>query len=1128
MFLIDDGDLVLSATDLTGYLACEHLLEQRRAVALGERGRPRRAGDPHGELVAERGLEHERAQLERLGAQLGGHVDLTDVAFARTRAALEAAAARTERAMRAGAPLLYQAQLFDGTWHGRVDFLRRVDVPSDLGGWSYEVLDTKLARAVKPHVVHQLSLYARLLARVQGHHPERAHVVLGDGTEAPVELGRYAALHRHVAARLRELVHAGPRPTYPEPVAHCAVCDFAAECDARRRADDHLSLVAGARRDQRDRLVAADVGTVARLAAAPSTLQVPRLADEALDLLHGQAALQVVTRTTGDLTRRHLAPERARGYARLPALDPGDVYFDLEGDPYAGPDGGLEYLWGWWTHDRGYECAWAHDRAGEKRALEAFVDFVVARRAAHPGLRVFHYAPHEASALKALALRHGTREEAVDDLLRNGVLVDLYAIVRQALQVGEESYSLKRLERHHGFVRRETTIRAGGGSIVAYERWLRTGDEALLAAIRAYNEDDCRSTQSLRAWLHGVLRPEAEDVLAVHFAELADPAPEEPRARPAWLDGQEALAARLSAGLPEDEADDDADQAERRLLARLLLYHHRESKPQWWRHFELLSKTAVELVEERDAVGLLRPDPERAPVADKQSLLYSFTFPPQEVKLDTGRAVDPATGDTHTVWAVEDDRIVLRRSAKLPPPAPTALIPPDPVSVKPLREALARLARSLLDGDGRFPATRAILRREPPRLAGGARLPDTDAPAIEEMCAATLALDRTALVVQGPPGTGKTYRGARMVVAALRAGKRVGLTAQSHAAIQNLLAAVEDHADEIGFAFRGVYKGDGYETLDGLVECVTVNEATEGDFDLVAGTAWLFAREAHCERLDLLVVDEAGQFALADAALAAMCARDVVLLGDQQQLAQVTQAEHPGGSGVSVLEHLLDGRDTVARDRGFFLGESWRLHPAVCAFVSERSYDGRLRSRAACAQRRVSSAGSLDGAGLRYVPVAHEGCSQRSDAEADAIAALCRELLRDGRVTDEDGVVRELRPADVMVVAPYNLAVTCIRRRVPAGVQVGTVDRFQGREAPVVFFAMTCSSGDDVPRGLDFLFDAHRINVAVSRAQCLAVLVASPRLLDADCRTLEAMALVDGACRFVELATVVGGVALAG
>ena len=1143
MIRFDDDTIALSASDLTDFLACGHLAAVKLAVARGERPRPRPDDDPHLEILRRRGDAHERAQLAALSAACGGHVDLAVEPPPRTRAELVAAAAATAAAMRDGAPLIFQALLFDGRWLGRVDFLRRVDgVASELGPFAYELLDTKLARRVKPATVHQLSLYSRLLGDVQGVELPTAWVVLGDGRHASVRLDRYAALHRRVAARVERLVAAPTPATTPEPVAHCDICDLERECAAWLASVDHLSLVAGARRDQRAKLAAAGVTTATALATLPAETPVPRLGRDRVELLRHQAALQLASRRSGRPTRRHLEPAPARGYALLPAPDPGDLFLDLEGDPYLDGDGGIEYLWGWCDAAGRYACAWAHDRDGERRALERLVDLIRARRRERPGMHVYHYAPHERSKLASLALAYATREDEVDELLRAGVLVDLYAVVRQALQVGEPSYSLKRLERHHGFERLERTVRAGGGSIVAYERWLHERDDALLEAIRAYNEEDCRSTRALRDWLVDTLVPEAAAQFGVAFDDLRAPPPQEPARPPAWLEEIEPIEAALTEGLPGDPADDDADAAERRLVAQLLRYHQREAKPQWWRHFELRGRTPVELEEELDAIGSLRRDPTIPPRPVRQSLEYAFAYPPQETRLRPGTVVDPASGERHALVAVTDTHAVLRRGARRPPPAPAALIEREPIDAGVLRRAIAAVASSLLDGDGAFGGVRSVLRREAPRV-GGARLGED----VDALTAAALALERSHLAIQGPPGTGKTFRAARMIVAALAAGRRVAVTAPSHAAIQNLLGAVERHAARSGVALDGVYKGDGYDSPHGMVACVAGNAAADAGHPLVAGTAWLLARPEHRRAFDLLFVDEAGQLALADLVAAGTCARSLVLLGDPQQLPQVTQARHPGDAGRSALEHLLAGADTIAPDRGVLLTESWRMHPAICRFVSERSYQGRLRARDACAQRRIDapSGARLSGAGLRVLEVPHDGCSQQSEAEAEAIAAACRELLdggaavvapapaadgaqrRPGSVGDATAdpgrrrpatAVRPLTPADILVVAPYNLAVRCIAERVPAGVQVGTVDRFQGREAPIVFFAMTCSTGHDVPRGLDFLFSRNRLNVAISRAQCLAVLVLSPALLDADCRTLEAMALVDGVCRFVELA----------
>lgn len=1108
---LDDGTLILSASDLTDHLACDHLTQQKLAMARGERGRPRPVDDPHADLIRERGDAHEREWLQRLSSAAGGHVDV-NAGPSRDRSELEAAALRTAEAMQAGAPLIFQAQLFDGRWQGRVDFLRRIDLPSALGHYAYEILDTKLARQLKPHVVHQMALYSRLLARIQGVEAPEAHLILGDGTVDAIELGRYRALHRHVARRLEEVAAAEAVATYPDPVEHCDICALAAECRARRVADDHLSLVANVSRDQREKLVDLGYETLAELADAPEGAESGRLGAERFALMRNQAALQVISRETRLPTHRHLSAEAGRGYALLPPPSPGDVFFDLEGDPYV-LDGGIEYLWGWWTAGDAYACAWAHDADAEKAAFEAFIDHVVALRDRYPDLHVYHYAPHERAKLRSLSVDHATREVEVDAFLRAEVLVDLYAVVRQALQVGEESYGLKKLERHTGFRRLEHRIREGGGSIVAYETWLKTGDGEILEAIRAYNEEDCRSTAELRDWLLDDMKPEAEGQFGLLFADL-EVEPEEKHEPPAWLPDALALTERLAVGLPTEGRDDSPEQTERRLLSHLVLYHYRENKADWWRYFDLIATAPEDLVDDRDALASLRLDPSVEPTPHKNSLDYVFRFPPQEFKLGPGDVVDPTTEEGYKLVRVADDHVVLRRGKNKPPPAPNALIEGAPFDVTILREAIEALAESVLAGESTFAAVRALLRREPPRLTSGRLGEDIDA-----LISAALRLDCSVLPVQGPPGTGKTYRGAWMIVAALRAGLRVGVTAQSHAVIQNLLTKVEERAFEEGLTVVGIYKGDGYTSAHELVETASDNGDVTEEHRLVAGTSWLFARPQHRQAFDLLFIDEAGQFSLANAAAVGAAAKSLVLLGDPQQLPQVTQADHPDGAGASVLGHVLNGASTIAPDRGVLLTETWRMHPDVCEFVSERSYDRKLRSREACSLRRLDAPlGDLTGTGLRALAVAHEGRSQASPEEAEVIAAACENLLAGATVADDHGVIRELVADDILVVAPYNMAVRCITDHVPEGVRVGTVDRFQGQQAPVVFYAMTCSSGDEVPRGLDFLFDDHRLNVAISRAECLAVLVHSPRLLDADCHTLRAMELVDGVCRFVEMA----------
>jgi hypothetical protein len=423
-----------------------------------------------------------------------------------------------------------------------------------------------------------------------------------------------------------------------------------------------------------------------------------------------------------------------------------------------------------------------------------------------------------------------------------------------------------------------------------------------------------------------------------------------------------------------------------------------------------------------------------------------------------------------------------------------------------------------------------VLRREPP--LGDARV---QRESLEGMRELIREVEGSYLFVQGPPGAGKTWTGARLITTLLAAGKRVAVASQSHKAIHNLLKEVVTAADEEGVPLTALkkatsnneesfYRGPGYqppseEPSDAVSRGpIAVENATNADVfaeaphQLVAGTGWLLARADLDSKFHYLFIDEAGQTSLADALALGTCARTLVLLGDPVQLAQVIQGIHPAGAGVSVLRHLLEERPTVPEDMGLFLERSFRMHPDVCRYISSAFYEDRLESAPGC-----EAQGSSFGTGIRFVPVEHVGNSTSSEEEAAAIYGEIDRLLT-GTWTDAGGATRPITPEDVMVVAPFNAQVKLLTEQLQPGVRVGTVDKFQGQEAPVVFFSMASSSDKDAPRGIDFLMSRNRLNVAVSRAQCLAYLVCAPALLDVECRTVGHMRLANALCRFVELA----------
>ncbi len=1143
-----DGLLVHSASDLSEYTECLHLTARERAVAFGYSTRPER-DDKTAALLAKKGEAHEERYRERMELAYGERMTVFERCPLPTMAACKAAEARTLAAMESGAAVIAGATFFDGTFLAHVDFLRRVERSCARWPWSYEAVDTKLALSPKPIYLIALAHYNEHLERVSGTAPLEASIVLGSGVVRPFRIDDFAAYHRNLKASYLVAI-ASQTDAYPFECSHCDRCAWRQPCAARRDADDHLSLVANIRREQIRKLEDAAITTLGGLAEASDEACPKRLATPTFDDLRAQARQQHRYRVAhaADPAVRHTHAFRdaepteddaKRGFARLPAPDAGDLFFDMEGDPMYRPDRGLEYLFGvYLPAENEYRAFWAHDPNEERAAFEAFVDFIVERQTRYPDLHVYHYAAYEITALKRLMGRFGSRERQIDTFLRAETFVDLFPVVRQSMWISQPSYSIKKVEALYGFVR-NTTTRAGDDSIVMFESWLDDGDPATLEDIRAYNEDDCRSTFALRSWLldlraeHNTQRvADAKTPVAWRPVPSAEPPADDCEFDP--------LAETLLAGtiVPESlrELDRSGEsQRVRWLLAHLLAYHRREAKPEWWEFFERVDRSEDLVDGDRKALAGLEWCREIPPYklgAKDKNAVYTFRYPPQEHDVGSN-PIDLATQKSAGEIVATDDlegRVALKLASASDPDRLRALIPGKPLKTNAHRAALALIARGFLDGslERDRPATLALAAARVPHVGGyrsGSRLQPADVTnaAVSQMIA---ALDGSYLVVQGPPGSGKSTIGAHVIVDLLAAGKRVALAAQSHKALHNLVQKVEVTARARGVSFCGCHKSSTTNAGSAYRSCVepsmiadVQSSETYEDCALVSATTYAWAQETQRRPFDVVVIDEAGQIPLADALITSLVARNVVLLGDPQQLPHVAQGSHPLGTDRSILEHLLRGAATIPVERGIFLERSFRMHPDLAQFVSHAFYDDRLRADARTATNGVQSRG-LCGSGLRYLPIADHGNARRSTPEAERIADEIETLLDGGTVTIGGAAPRRITSADILVVAPYNVQrleiINHLRRRGFPHIAVGTVDKFQGQEAPIVFYSTGTSSAELAPRGLEFLLSPNRFNVAVSRAQALTVLVSSPFLRDAPPASIEVVRLVSLLCRYVE------------
>ncbi|ALO34550.1 helicase [Colwellia sp. MT41] len=1134
----ENNNIIFSPTDLTTFMSSPFASWMNRFKMEFPADAPQcDEVDALSSLLSKKGLEHEDNMLTLLQEQ-GKSVCVIKSEVDGKKLTIDKQKSASIAAMQQGVDVIFQAVLEHASFRGHADFLIKVPGSSTLGDYHYEVWDTKLANKVKPYFVIQLCCYAEMLEAIQGVLPQNIVVALGNGENESLRTEDYYFYYKALKTQFIDYQSKFNPSNHPDPSDSKEYGRWSNYAEQLFVDKDHLIQVANITRSQIKKLNQAGIITCEQLVATKLE-RVSGLNSSILSALKAQANIQ--KQSNGQMPPlfeiKHHEKHKQQGLALLPPHSDLDVFFDIEGYPL--DEGGLEYLWGNTYFDeqgtRQFIDFWAHDAEQEKVCFKAFIDWVYARWQQDPSMHIYHYASYEITACRKLMSRYGICENEVDQLLRNEVFIDLYKVVKGGLLVGEPKYSIKNVE-HLYRGKRETEVGSGGDSVVVYEHWRDNFQKGLdggtwqtsktLNAIRDYNIDDCDSTQELVAWLRLQQANNAIEFVGktdVVEPEISEEVSERTQLRDRLL--QRAEQERIAGKESEAKISEN--------LAWTLEFHRREAKPVFWKLFDRLGSEIDVLMDDMDCLAncvrtSLAPF---KPSARARNLAYEYTFDiEQEFKNsssnyyvlgevdENGKNISVSTNKEHS--DLEKGTIVLTSRHELP--SLVTLIPNEYVRPEPIPSAITAVIKEYENGIFEGTAIADFLLKRSPRIKGRKHnkeaivTADNAQERLAQIINAVENLDNSYLAIQGPPGTGKTYTGKHIIAALVKSGKRVGIASNSHKAINNLLAGVAQYCNEQNIAANCYCTKDtGNEISENQITVIKNAEiaknATQGC--VIGTTAWGFCKDEVENCFDYLFIDEAGQVSVANLIGMSRATNNIVLMGDQMQLGQPSQGTHPGESGLSILDYLLNDTPIMPAHMGVFLDTTYRMHSKVNHYISNAIYEGQLKTDVdndkQCIEVPDNYQGALNQtAGVILVPVEHQGNTQASIEEVNVIKLHANELLG-RRYTNKEGKTSHITWDDMLFVAPYNHQVSKLKIALGEQAKVGSVDKFQGQEAPIVFFSLCSSDASESARGIDFLFDKHRINVAISRAQSMAIVVANPSLFNTPVNSIKQLAKVN-------------------
>ena len=1131
---IKNNKFLVSPSDLNNFVACKYtVLNEIKYHNKEIRKSPDRAND---KLWKEMGVEHEKRHYKILKEKYKKSITIKSDLNEKDRFD------ETVRAIQKGYDLIYHAYLIDDNLRGEADFLIKCDTKSDLGDYSYEVYDTKITRNLKPRHITQITAYSDMLGKIQKVLPEKMYLIDGSDEYHSFKTIEYIDLFNHSKKEfIKFLSNTSKEKIYPEKCSYCNLCDWKDECDKTWENDNYINLVAGSNKSQIEKLKKNKIRTVEQLSKTKLTAIDLKINAESFKKIQLQAQLQEEKRNTGEDKIVILDSDFGKGFYKLPKPDDGDVFFDIEGYPRM--DRPFEYLHGLYYKDNSklkFKDLWAknYNKESEKNIFIELINFLEKRFVEYPNAHIYHYASYEKRAIRELATSYSSEfpkgNIVNDDLLRKEKYVDLFSIVSQSIRTSERDLSLKSIEKFYNFKRKADIVKADD-SVIKYDNWIATKNEKYKQDIIKYNEEDCISTYLLREFL---VKNKPENIDWFIKLEEITKEGEEPkkyrRKAPNKLSREE-VEVDLNIRLEKKKNKTNKKFVEN--LKNFIGFHWKSNKPEFWEVFDRAEKTHLELEDDTECIAncVLIDD---KPKVTEDGFIYSYRFNDQNYKQKEGKSAFDAhqIKGLGTIYSIEENfpdknivKILVSKKVKnIEMPSLLTLGNTMPPQVHQHDQALNKFLEDYILNNGEnYKSIMDMLERKEPdikNIKSGSTLIEENKDLITQSIEIVKNLNNSYLTIQGPPGTGKTYTSAKIIIELMKAGKKVGVTSNSHEAIKTLLIAIEQQAVDQNYEFSGMRKSKSSDKHEWkFIRNVTTGKPLNMDsYSLFAGTSWFFVDPRMNKTLDYLFIDEAGQVALGTTIANATSADNLVLIGDQMQLSQPMRAKHEGYARMSSLDFILEDDDTISTDKGVFLNVTRRLNKKICNYISTSFYDSRLTSDPITETRSVNlKLDPIKDEGLFYVPIDHSGCSQRSDEEADLVEKVFNKIVN--KQYKSENIAGKISAKDIMVVAPYNAQANNIRERLKKkfkdDVRVGTIDLFQGQEAKVVLISMTTSDVESLPRHKDFFFSRNRLNVAISRSECVAIIIFNENLLLASASNIKEMKLINSFCKLLEFKT---------